>query len=87
MVKHFAVTKYDLGEPFRTGEVFRVLKGVDGILDVIDVTIERKIGSNYSDYYYNLDKNITPDGRLIKIPEFAAYEIRYPSSDIVGTIL
>ena len=87
LVKHFAATKYDMGEPFRTGEVFRVLKGVDGIIDVVDVTIERKIGSKYSDYYYNLAKNTTPDGRLIKTPEFAAYEIKYPSSDIVGTIL
>ena len=25
--------------------------------------------------------------RLIQIPEFAAYEIKYPNADIVGTIL
>tara|TARA_R110002073_G_scaffold332156_1_gene517696 strand:+ start:646 stop:2451 length:1806 start_codon:yes stop_codon:yes gene_type:complete len=87
LVRHFAQTKYDLGEPFRTGDVFKVLKNVEGILDVTDVTIGRKIGSLYSDYYYNLDANLTPDGRLIKIPEFAAYEIKYPNTDIVGTIL
>ncbi len=87
LVRYFARTKYDMGEAFRIGEVFKVLKNVNGIIDVTDVTIVRKIGSRYSDYYYNLDKHTTPDGRLIQIPEFAAYEIKYPNADIVGTIL
>ena len=87
LVRHFATTKYDMGEPFRIGDVFRVLKGVTGILDVTNVTIGRKVGNLYSDYHFDLDSNITIDNRLILIPEFAAYEIRYPSSDIVGTIL
>jgi len=87
LVRYFATTKYDMGEPFRIGDVFRALKGVTGILDVTNVTIGRKVGNLYSDYHFDLDSNITIDNRLILIPEFAAFEIRYPSSDIVGTIL
>ena len=87
LANHFATVKYDMGEPFRIGDVFRVLKNVNGILDVVDVTIKRKSGALYSDYYMDVDAHITPDGRLIQTPEFIAFEIKYPNNDIVGTIV
>ena len=85
--RELASVKYNLGEPFRISDILRVLKNTEGILDVQSVRITRPIGPEYSDYYYDIDSNITPDGRLITIPEFAAFEIRNPTTDIVGTIL
>jgi uncharacterized phage protein gp47/JayE len=38
-------SKYDIGEPLRVSDIFRTLKNVDGILDVIGVNVKRKIGS------------------------------------------
>ena len=80
-------TKYDMGEAFRISDIFSVLKNVDGVLDVKDVKVSQKHGSLYSTFMYRVEPNITPDGRLIKIPENAVFEIRYPNSDIVGSII
>jgi hypothetical protein len=85
--REMASVKYNLGEPFRISDILRVLKNTEGVLDVQSVRITRQIGRDYSDYYYDIDSNITPDGRLITIPEFAAFEIKNPVKDIVGTIL
>ena len=80
-------TKYDMGEAFIISDIFSVLKNVDGVLDVKDVNVSQKHGSLYSTFMYRVEPNITPDGRLIKIPENAVFEIRYPNSDIVGSII
>ena len=87
MVNELTNIKYDLGEPFRISDIFRILKNTDGILDVTNVRIFRRTGSIYSSFFYNLEENTTPDNRLIKIPEYAAFEIKFPNSDIVGTII
>ena len=87
LVNELTNIKYDLGEPFRISDIFRILKNTDGILDVTNVRIFRRTGSIYSSFFYNLEENTTPDNRLIKIPEYAAFEIKFPNSDIVGTII
>lgn len=87
LAKEMASVKYNLGEPFRIGDILKVLKNVEGILDVQSVRIKRQVGPEYSDFFYDIDANITTDGRLIRIPEYAAFEIRNPRRDIVGTIL
>mgnify|MGYP003150449434 CR=1 FL=1 len=81
-----ATVKYDMGEPFRISDILRILKNTEGVLDVISVRVFKRSGAAYSTFYYNLDANLTPDGRLITIPENAAFEIKFPNSDIVGTI-
>ncbi len=86
LLTEFNAKKYDLGEPFRVSDILKVLKNTEGILDVTKVRIFRRTGSVYSTFTYDLERNTTPDGRLIKIPEYAAFEIKFPSSDIIGTI-
>lgn len=79
-------SKYDIGEPFRVSDVFRTLKNVDGILDVISVEVKRKSGSSYSSFSYDVEGNTSPDGRLILSREDTVFEIKYPDADIVGTV-
>lgn len=86
LVVEFAAKRYDLGEPFRVSDILRILKNTDGLLDVTKVRIFRRFGGVYSTFYYSLEDNTTPDGRLIKIPPYAAFELKFPDSDIVGTI-
>jgi antitoxin component HigA of HigAB toxin-antitoxin module len=87
LINDLADIKYDLGEPFRISDVFRSLKNTEGILDVTKVKIFKRKGNIYSSFFYNIEENTTSDNRLIRIPEYAAFEIRYPNSDIVGTII
>ena len=86
LINDLADIKYDLGEPFRISDVFRSLKNTEGILDVTKVKIFKRKGNIYSSFFYNIEENTTPDNRLIRIPEYAAFEIKFPNDDIVGRI-
>jgi hypothetical protein len=79
-------SKYSIGEPLRVSDIFKALKNVDGILDVISITVDRKTGSAYSTFSYDVRGNTSPDGRLIIAGENVVFEIKYPDSDIVGTV-
>ena len=48
----------EIGEPFQITEIFRILKEVPEVLDVVDIKITTKIGSNYSGFSYNLEDNM-----------------------------
>ena len=79
-------SKYDIGEPVRISDMFSVLKNVDGILDIVSIGVERKTGSLYSTFSYDVKGNTSPDGRLLLAKENVIFEIKYPDSDIVGTV-
>ena len=79
-------SKYDISEPFRTSDIFKTLKNVDGILDVISISVKRKSGSLYSTFSYDIEGNTSPDGRLVLAQDNVIFEIKYPDSDIVGTV-
>ena len=76
----------EIGEPFYLTEVFKSLKDVPGVLDVIDVRILNKTGLNYSEFSYNIDNNMSLDGRKLEIPPNCIWEIKYPNSDVRGTL-
>ena len=79
-------SKYNIAEPVRVSDIFRTLKNVDGVLDVVTVDVNRKSGSLYSSFSYDVKGNTSPDGRLILGREDVVFEIKYPDSDIVGTV-
>tara|TARA_R100000388_G_scaffold42650_1_gene32634 strand:+ start:9131 stop:10939 length:1809 start_codon:yes stop_codon:yes gene_type:complete len=79
-------TKYDIGQPIRISDMFKTLKDVDGLLDVISVKIDRKTGSLYSTTSYDIKANTSPDGRLLLGRDDVVFEVKYPDSDIVGTV-
>jgi hypothetical protein len=79
-------SKYNIGEPIRVSDIFRTLKDVDGILDVISVKVKRKTGNLYSTTSYDMEGNTSPDGRLIIAKDNIVFEVKYPDSDIVGTV-
>ena len=76
----------DIGEPFYVTDVYKILKDVDGILDVIDVQVVEKSSGLYSDLTIDLKKRKSADGRYISIPKNAIFEIKYPETDIKGVI-
>ena len=79
-------SKYNVAEPVRVSDIFRTLKNVDGVLDVVSVNVARKSGSLYSSFSYDVEGNTSPDGRLILGRDDVVFEVKYPDSDIVGTI-
>jgi hypothetical protein len=84
--KDFSMTM-DFGEPVVITKVYDSLKKVNGIIDVTSVKIEERIGGKYSDSQFNFKANTSSDGRFINTPLNVVMELRFPSSDIKGTIL
>ena len=81
----------DIGEPIFVTDVYRELREVDGIIDVTDVEINQKVGTDgsrdYSTIRFDVEKAKSPDGRYIEIPKNVIYEIKFPTFDIKGVIV
>ncbi len=76
----------DIGEAFYTTDIHTTLKDVDGVVDVTHVKVKIKTGGLYSDIRFNIEENTSADGRYIEMPVNAVFEIKYPDSDINGSI-
>lgn len=79
-------TKFDIGQAFYISDVFSSLNKLDGIIDVSQVNVTNKTGLNYSDQAFNINNNLSDDGRYINAPENVVFEIKFPQNDIKGTI-
>jgi len=77
----------DFGEPLMITAVYDSLRKVKGVIDVKEVKIIRRVGGNYSDSQFNFDVNTSSDGRYINVPLNVIMELKFPNSDIKGTIL
>ena len=82
----FFNTGFDLGEPLVVTDIWRGLTQATGIMDVISVEIVVKSGGLYSDSSFDIFDAKTADGRLIIAPPDTVFEIKYPATDIVGTV-
>ena len=77
---------YEIGEEFLLTDIFNVLKNSPLVLDVISVSANAKTGPAYADTNFNADNHISSDGRKINCPIDSIFEIKFPNTDIVGTI-
>ncbi len=85
-LKNFLNLNPEIGEPFYITDVYKIINTTPGVIDTTDVTIVNKTGGAYSDIAYNIENNMSPDGRLLEAPENVIFEIKYPNLDIKGTI-
>jgi len=86
LLREFYINMADIGEPFFVTDIYKILRDVEGIVDVLDVNVERKSGGLYADTKYNINNNFSKDGRYIICPENVILEIKYPDIDIKGVI-
>jgi len=75
-----------IGEPFYISEIYEELKKVNGVLDVVKVKINNKVGGNYADTSLDINKNLSPDGSYLVVPKNVIVEIKFPPNDIRGKI-
>jgi hypothetical protein len=76
----------DIGEMFSISNIYKILNDVDGVVDVQDVRIKRKTGTNYSRLEYDIRENMSPDGRYFVVPQDVIVELKFPLNDIQGVI-
>ena len=75
-----------IGEPLYISEIYKVLKDVTGVLDVVKVKIFNKLGNDYSMASIDINDNISGDGSYLIVPRNAILELKYPRVDIIGKI-
>lgn len=78
--------KLDIGEPFSLAQIYSVLNKTVGISDVTNVRVTNKFGGAYSNIGYDIRERTTADGRYVNVPKNVILEIKYPDTDIKGTI-
>tara|TARA_A100001515_G_scaffold138470_1_gene132067 strand:- start:1446 stop:3239 length:1794 start_codon:yes stop_codon:yes gene_type:complete len=79
------VTK-EMGEPIYISEIFKHLNAVPGVVDTTMVKLVNKTGGSYSSFAYEIDKNMSDDGRFLIIPPDAVADVLSPRDDVTGVI-
>ena len=78
---------FHIGESFKISEIYSILNRVEGVIDVMQVKIVKKVGNAYSDIRFNINKNMTADRRYVSCPQNVVFEVKYPRNDIKGTVI
>ena len=78
--------KFNVGEAVYISEIYKLLNEVPGVVDTMEVELFNTVGGLYSNYRFNVDSNLSDDGRFLVVPEDAAAEVLFPSTDIVGAV-
>jgi len=79
-------TKFYIGESLYISDIYQVLKGVKGILDVTKVKINNKTAAQYANSHLDINANLSPDGSHLIVPRNAIIEIKFPATDIKGKV-
>ena len=77
---------FEIGEPVLVTDIFGVLKNVGSILDVTNVELFIKTGENYADAPFSVEQFLNADGTMLVPPSDCIFELKFPTSDILGTI-
>jgi len=56
------------------------------VVDTVSVKLFQKEGGDYSPTQFDLDAQISADGRYVSVPQNVIMEIKYPSADIKGSV-
>ena len=75
------------GQPFYISDVYKVLNDLPEVIDTTSVKITNKRGAGYSSNAYDVEENVSADGRFIIIPDDMVLEIKNPEEDIIGVII
>ena len=75
------------GQPFYISDVYKVLNDLPEVIDTTSVKIINKRGTGYSSNAYDVEENVSADGRFIVMPDDMVLEIKNPEEDILGVII
>lgn len=79
--------KFNVGEAIYISEIYKLLNEVPGVVDTTEVELINKFGGVYSNYIFDIDSNLSDDGRFLIVPEDSAVEVLLPDNDIMGAVI
>ena len=86
-LREFFVEPSNIGEHFYLTDVYSALNRVPGVIDTTNVEPFLRSGGEYSTTIFNFDDAMSADGRYLACPKNVAFEIKYPSVDIEGSVI
>lgn len=86
LTNYYSAFGYDISEPLYVVDIYKELQKVPGIIDVLDVRILHLVGGNYANTTFDFDANLSTDGRYLNGKIDTIFEMKFPSSDIQGTV-
>jgi len=75
-----------VGESISLSKIFNILNNVNGVNDTVKVQITNKNSANYSNVFFSIQENVSPDGDMIVCPKNAIFEMKFPEVDIKGKL-
>ena len=84
---YYASNYYDIGEPFKITDVYKMLNNISSVVDTKNVEVTPKTGPNYSDFGVSFEDLISDDGRYLIPMEDTIFEIKFPDTDITGEVV
>jgi hypothetical protein len=77
----------EIGEALYLNDIYKLLGNLDFVIDVTDVSVFNLTGDEYSDVAFEITSNLSMDGRTLTLPFDHIYEVKFPNTDIQGTVL
>ncbi len=75
-----------IGESLSLSRIFNILNNVPGVNDTVKARFINKNASNYSNVFFSISENMSPDGDKLVCPKNAVFEIKFPEVDIKGKL-
>lgn len=78
--------KMDINQPIYITKIYDRLNNLEEIVDVTNVEVTNIASGLYSDETIDIREYVSADGRILYAPQNVVYELKFPDSDIKGTI-
>ena len=77
----------EIGEPFFITEIYTTLNSIAGVVDTTQVAVLKRSGGVYATSHFDMEAALSPDGRFINVPENVILELKFPTDDIIGSVI
>jgi hypothetical protein len=85
LAKKMAFTQ-DIGESLSLTDMYRVLQGVEGVIDVSSLEVKLRSGNLYSESNYDFEGALSANGRDVLAFANVIFELKYPNIDLMGSV-
>lgn len=86
IVEYFSDYHLEIGEPLYISNLYNVIKRSIGVDDVLRVNVKQQTGDDYSDASFSMKQYMSPDNRILYVPEDIILEIKFLDVDVKGTV-
>ena len=87
MIKNnFLNQKFFIGEPLYISKLYQMINGVSGVIDTKRVVFSVLNTGRHSSVSVNIDDLYSADGSVLQAPKNVIFEIKFPDTDVRGSV-